>query len=206
MLLHTIIASSVAALAVSGGCPAIAAIQSANVAGFDMATFATGERMYEIAYKDALQPRFCSCMTSRKFASGDDYVYKVTMNCKEYPVHTKLAFRNIALGQWVGKWVNTSFPIVENINFPSALIDYQLGADSDGKERVDWLLEFGCSETLPGYVGFYHIVMHSIENSHFHLQAMLDAAERAGLGRFLTSGNAIQIVDHSDCNYEIEDH
>ena len=99
-------------------CPKPSEIKSAFVKShFNVTEFARNQTYYEIAYKDATQPRMCKCITSRKqYNSATRQIFDAfTIECAGKPYHSDLVFNetdSAADGEFVGVWNQQGVPIL----------------------------------------------------------------------------------------------
>mmetsp|Transcript_9992 Transcript_9992/g.22268 ORF Transcript_9992/g.22268 Transcript_9992/m.22268 type:complete len:213 (-) Transcript_9992:413-1051(-) len=157
---------------------------------------------YELAMKDATQPRVCKCQTSQKIVSliereiRDDF----TIECYGNVYHNDLRFNLTDVpGVSVGTW---KLPVVDRIRFPNTVVDY--GENADG--TYDWMIEFQCVQA-PDWTGeriaFYAFNFYSrtYADADERIPVMESRARARGLGPFIDEGRDLAIVEHSGCLY-----
>lgn len=159
---------------------------------------------YELAFKDATQPRGCKCITSNKtIMSADKLLDDFSVECAGRIYHSDLSF-DLAVdpnrrGYMIGKWNN--FSLVRGVSFPNTIVDVGVNEDSG---NYDWVIEFQCKEqNVFGYkwIEYYGLNLYSrtYRNQASVVAEMVASARIRGLAEFLDSGLELYIVDHRDC-------
>jgi len=158
---------------------------------------------YELAYHDYTQPRpICGCERSVKTVHADstpptisDY-FSIQCFGKDYPV--TLHFNQTGPGMLDGACKYFA-PFGTKV-CPDYVVD--VGTRTPGTP-YPWALEFQCVEHTDGTLLFAGINFYARDKSNETLTAMLEAAERHGLDRFIQGGwpSGLKIVNHSGCTY-----
>ena len=95
-----------------------------------------------------------------------------------------------------GEWVQAGFHIP--LKFPNTIVDVKYNEATDD---YDWALEFQCVEKY-GVILFYGINFYAKDSTNpAVLEEMKASAYAHGLGHFIDEGNALKILDHSECVY-----
>jgi hypothetical protein len=181
-ILATLVSTVLSESALPRRCPTSASLQSASLSSsFSLTKFATNERFYEIAYKDATQPRMCTCITSEKRVEGDEVLDKFTIQCAGKPFSSDLHFGiTDAPGVFEGTWKQgtrfslTTGDVTIPLIFPDTVVE--VGVNPKTKE-YDWVVEFQCVEGgvwTAGGISFYAFNFYSRVNTLEFYDAMLE--------------------------------
>lgn len=183
-------------------CPTPAELQSTFVKSYFDDSKMNGF-WYELAMKDATQPRMCKCQTSEK--SLDHKInqlndgFRIQCAGKVYYSNLTFALTDVA-GVSVGTW--NGIPGIDKIEFPNTVVDVGVHPDTGDYE---WMIEFQCVDGKKinnnTWIAFYafNFYSKSYENSAERIQIMEESARKHGLSAFIDSGRDMKIIDHTDC-------
>jgi hypothetical protein len=187
-----------------GSCPDLQDLQSDYVKYHFEASKMQGV-WYEVAYKDATQPRMCTCQTSEKIIDSLDSTqlndaFRIECAGNVYFANLTHAFTSNP-GVMTATW---NLPFMDRIDFPSTVVDVGINNVSG---EYDWMVEFQCSESkLFGGIIFHAFNFYSkeyfAENDNSleeRLKIMEMSARKRGLAPFLDSGLPKKVVNHSNC-------
>ena len=153
---------------------------------------------YELAMKDATQPRMCKCQTSEKVVTETIIYDNFTIECAGDTYFSDLTFERLDHGVSVGTWNGIMF--IDQIEFPNTLVDYK--EKDDGS--YEWFIEFQCVDG-PDWLGnaFYAFNFYaaSYENANETITEMEKSLRAAGLGAYIDTGLDLAIIDHTNCLY-----
>jgi hypothetical protein len=160
---------------------------------------------YELAFKDATQPRGCKCITSNKtIVSNNTLRDAFNIQCAGRIYHCALSFDlNVdpsRRGYMIGRWNN--FSLAKDISFPNTIVD--VGVNKATGE-YDWIIELQCKQTSVlgfNWIQYYGLNFYSktYTNQLKVVGEMIRVARERGLGDFIESGLALYLVEHTpDC-------
>lgn len=188
-------------------CPNLSSMRSKTVqSSFNLNTFGSNKRLFELGYKDLTQPRMCKCQTAQKTLNNpsnptlvfDDF----TIECAGFPYKSNLTFEiTNTPGELTGTWNQAGFPVLSWIKFPDVVVDVGPVVEKDGMEYYDWIVEFQCIPGPFNSVLFYAFNFYSSDNTMRNYEAMLEVAMNK-FPEFVEEGSAIHVVDHEDCWYD----
>ena len=157
---------------------------------------------YELAMKDATQPRMCKCQTSEKVVTETIIHDNFTIECAGDTYFSDLTFERLDHGVSAGTW--NGIPLIDEIVFPNTVIDYK--EKDDGS--YEWFIEFQCVDGPDGWGNaFYAFNFYaaSYENANETITEMERSFRAAGLGAYIDTGLDLAIIDHTNCLYGHDD-
>eukprot|EP00978_Attheya_sp_CCMP212_P014243 scaffold36212_cov53-Attheya_sp.AAC.1 len=178
---------------------------------------------YELAHKDAAQPRACKCQTSHKTVDESRGIIwdKFTIECYNGTYYGNLSFhydflddqsyshspRRRQPGVLIGTW--NQVPLFQRIRIPDTIVDVGVTDDDDNDPNngtYEWMIEFQCIDA-PRFFGrewgiaFYGMQFYARNYSRKDelVHTMEERARTLGLGPFIDHYRGLKIVDHSNC-------
>ena len=153
---------------------------------------------YEIAMKDATQPRFCKCQTSNKTLHADLEILQddFRIECKGAIYLNKLSFNLTETpGILIGTW--NKIPFLDKVKFPDTVVDVSVNKN-DGS--YEWLIEFQCVDGPADEILFYAFNFYNRKyNDTSVIKIMEESARKYGLAPFIDTGKPLAIIDHEGC-------
>jgi hypothetical protein len=186
-------------VALPARCPDPMTLRSPQVAAsFDLAKMPGF--YYELATKDATQPRMCKCQTTNKTVVWDQNRLhdNFSIECSNHVFFSDLWFDILPdqPGIFNGKW--KGIPLLNQVTFPDTVVD--VFVDENGDYAA--VLEFQCIEGEDAALFYaFNYYSRTYHNAADLIPIMDKAARSRGLAEFLDEGRPLHVVDHSDCLY-----